>query len=170
MSIKWWKQVSYKPSFCQALKLEISFFRSQLEQLVTFLRTIRDTATSNVTVTSDDINLSELNGLLSSLPKVVPGLPKMTSQPTSSTPFVTPIKMPTPSKSEDSLVSLAAAKKQLLTHKLSNVATSVSSRASALSSNMRYVLNCKQKFVKHVIMLECSNYVILKYILHLSFN
>ena len=48
----------------------------------------------------------------------------------------TPIK--TSSKSDDSLVSLAAVKKQLLTNKLSNVATSVTSRASALSSNMRW--------------------------------
>ncbi len=114
-------------------------FRSQLEQLVTFLRTIRDAASSNLMLTEDDVELSELNGLLSPLPAVVPGLPKMTS----STPSSTPVKMSTASKSDDSLVSMAATKKQLLTNKLSNVATTVTSRASALSSNMRLVTNYK---------------------------
>ena len=105
---------------------------------MSFLRTIRDAATSTVTLTEDDIDVNQLNAILSPLPEIVPGLPKMMLQPTCSTPAGgTPTKAPTSSKSDESLVSMAATKKQLLTHKLSNVATTVSSRASALSSNMR---------------------------------
>ena len=40
---------------------------------MTFLRTIRDAAAANATLTNDDVDIDELNALLASLPEVVPG-------------------------------------------------------------------------------------------------
>lgn len=123
-------------------RMAVLLTRGQLDQLISFLRQIRDAGTSPDLFNGVDIDLRELNEILGPLPEVVPGqhspgthhsFQSKTLQPTSSTPSGTPNKVPTVSKSEDSLVALATAKKQLLTHKLSNVAT----RASALSSNLR---------------------------------
>ena len=47
--------------------------RTQLEQLVTFLRTIRDTAATNTTLLGNDIDVNELNAILASLPEKIPG-------------------------------------------------------------------------------------------------
>jgi len=64
-----------------------------------------------------------------------------TKLPSSSTPTTSPTK----SKLEDSFIGLAS-KKQMLTHKLSNVATTVHSKASALSSNIsKYYLRTSTK-------------------------
>ena len=52
----------------------MSSFRSQLQELVTFLRSIRDAAAAaNAPLATDDVDVEELTALLAPLPETVPG-------------------------------------------------------------------------------------------------